>query len=151
MLKNPTLHIAIASAAVLAGAFAFQWAGYLPCHLCYLGRMAHYAAVGIGLAAAFLPATRRPALYLLALVFAANTVFSLWHAGIEWHFWPGPSTCTGGGGLSGGLPDFTKLNVVLCDTPAIRILGLSLAGWNAVISALFSVYALRQGSSSVSQ
>lgn len=140
-----------ASLLVLIGAFAFQQAGYLPCHLCYIGRWAHYAAVPLGLAFSLLPGFRRAGLYVLALIFAANAVFSFWHAGIEWQFWPGPSSCAGGGGLSGGVPDFGNLSVVQCDEAAIRILGLSLAGWNGVISVALAGFALRQGSSSVSQ
>jgi disulfide bond formation protein DsbB len=83
----------------------------------------------------------------------ASAVFGAYHAGVEWKWWPGPDTCTGGSAL-GGLPDLTK-PIVMCDEAAIRIFGLSLAGWNAVISAALTAVALlgtqRQGSSSVSQ
>lgn len=143
--------IASVSILVLAGAFAFQHAGYLPCELCYIGRWAHFAAIPLGLGFSLIPEWRRAGLYLLGAIFIANMAFSFWHAGIEWHWWPGPTACTGGGGLSGGLPDFNNLNVVQCDTPAIRIFGLSLAGWNAVISGALAGLAFRQGSSSVSQ
>ncbi len=143
--------IASASLLILLGAFAFQYAGYLPCDLCYIGRWAHYAAVPLALGASLIPKWRRAGLYGLAVIFAANAVFSAWHAGIEWHFWAGPTSCTGGGGLSGSLPDFGNLRVILCDTPAIRILGLSLAGWNGVLCAGLALFAARQGSSSASQ
>jgi disulfide bond formation protein DsbB len=100
---------------------------------------------------ALVPGLRRAGLFLLAALFLGNMVFSIWHSGIEWQWWTGPSTCTGGGGLSGAVPDFGNLAVVQCDEPAIRILWLSLAGWNAVISAVLAAFAIRQGSSSVSQ
>ncbi len=143
--------ISAMSLAVLLGAFAFQLAGYLPCHLCYIGRWAHYAAVPLGVLFALVPGLRRVGLLVLAVIFFGNMVFSLWHSGIEWQWWAGPSTCTGGGGLSGAVPDFGNLNVVQCDEPALRILWLSLAGWNGVISGVLAAFAIRQGSSSVSQ
>lgn len=101
------------------------------------------------------PGLARAGLALLALVWIGSMVFGIYHSGVEWKWWPGPVTCTAQAGFSGGLPDLSK-PAVLCDTPAIRILGLSLAGWNAVISlglALVAVAGLRrtQGSSSVSQ
>jgi disulfide bond formation protein DsbB len=96
----------------------------------------------------------RYGLLILALIWAGSVIFGVYHSGVEWKWWPGPTTCTGSSGLSTGLPDLTK-PVVMCDTPAVRILGLSLAGWNAVISLGMVVVAFsglrRQGSSSVSQ
>jgi disulfide bond formation protein DsbB len=82
-------------------------------------------------------------------------VFGIYHSGVEWKWWPGPATCTAQAGFTGGLPDLSK-PAVLCDTPAIRIFGLSLAGWNAVISlglalVAFAGWRRAQGSSSVSQ
>jgi disulfide bond formation protein DsbB len=75
----------------------------------------------------------------LILIFAASAAFGVYHAGVEWGFWPGPSSCTGAIGRAASMQDFlhqlNSIKVVRCDAPAIRILGLSLAGWNAVISA----------------
>ena len=147
-------YIALASALILLGAFGFQYAGYAPCELCYVGRWAHYAGIIFGLGLSFVPHARRYGLLMLAIIFLGNMVFSFWHAGIEWQFWPGPTACTGGGGFSGGVPDFGSMNVVQCDEPALRILGLSLAGWNGVISlglAGFAYNRFSHGSNSVSQ
>ena len=59
--------------------------------------------------------------------------------GIEWGFWPGPKECTGPLDHARSTSDFLKqlqnVKVARCDAPALRILGLSLAAWNAVISA----------------
>jgi disulfide bond formation protein DsbB len=88
------------------------------------------------------PKTARLGLYLLAFIWIASMIFGIYHSGVEWKWWAGPSTCTGNGGLTGGLPDLTK-PVVLCDQPAIRILGLSLAGWNAVLSLVMAAIALK--------
>ena len=96
----------------------------------------------------------RAGLAALALLWLGSMVFGVYHSGVEWKWWPGPSTCGAQSGFSGGLPDLSR-PVILCDKAAIRILGLSLAGWNAVISLGLALLALaglrRQGSSSVSQ
>lgn len=163
MLNNLTpqraalLIFAVALATIL-GAWIFEYLGYAPCELCLKQRWAYYIGVPLALAIALLaprnPAAARIGLVLLALLWLGSMVFGIYHAGVEWKFWAGPTTCTALAGFSGGLPDLSK-PAVLCDTPAIRILGLSLAGWNAVISlglALLAAAALRrQGSSSVSQ
>jgi disulfide bond formation protein DsbB len=145
--------ILIVSAATIAGAWAFQYAGYDPCHLCLMERWAYYAAIALSLVALLAKAGAKQVLYLLALIMLGSAIFGIYHSGVEWKWWPGPATCTGGGSLS-GLPDLTK-PVVMCDEAALRILGLSLAGWNAVISFGLAAAALqgarRQGSSSVSQ
>lgn len=142
-----------AALATIIGAWIFEYFGYAPCELCLKQRWAYYAAIPIALIAATM-APPRPLLYLLAVIWLASMVFGIYHSGVEWKFWPGPSTCSANGGLSLGLPDLSK-PVVMCDEAAIRILGLSLAGWNAVISLCLAVLAIRaarsQGSSSVSQ
>lgn len=154
--RTALILLSLAASATIAGAWAFEWAGYLPCPLCLWQRWPYYAAIPIGLAGAALSAERpgfgRFALYTIALTMAGSAVFGVFHAGVEWKWWPGPDTC--GGSLSGILPDLSK-PVVRCDEPAIRIVGLSLAGWNAIVSATLSWFsfasARAHGSSSVSQ
>jgi len=150
--RSLTLILIVASATI-GGAWIFQFAGYDPCHLCLMERWAYYAAMIISAAMLLTRYSASPGLYLLALIMVASSIFGIYHSGVEWKWWPGPTTCTGGAAL-GGLPDLTK-PVVMCDEAALRILGLSLAGWNAVISAGLTVIALlgvrSQGSSSVSQ
>lgn len=143
--------------ATIAGAWAFEWWGYAPCHLCLLERWPYYAAIILLPVAVFASRSssslRRTTLILFALLFASSALFGLYHAGVEWKWWPGPSTCTAGAGQLTGLPDLSK-PVIMCDEAALRIFGLSLAGWNAVISAAVAVLLLRAsryGSSSVSQ
>ncbi len=156
--QRANLLILLIATLTIIGAWIFEYAGFAPCELCLKQRWAYYAAIVIS---AILAVTARASdwmmrygLGLLALLWAGSMVFGIYHSGVEWRWWPGPSTCTGMGDLSVGLPDLTK-PVVMCDTPAIRIFGLSLAGWNAVISlalVILSVAGLRrQGSSSVSQ
>ncbi len=139
--KQTLYVIAAVLFATIAGAWIFQWAGYEPCDLCYKQRWGYYAGIPLALIVANAgPRVLKPGLYLLALILAANAIFGVYHSGVEWKWWEGPTTC-GAGGLSGGLPDLSK-PAVLCDEAALRILGLSLAGWNAVISAALSVLAL---------
>ena len=140
----------------ILGAWVFEYAGYAPCELCLKQRFAYYAAVPLSLLFMLIsqnnPKLMRGGLILLGLIMLGSCIFGIYHAGVEWKFWQGPTTCTGGGDFASGLPDLTK-KAVMCDQPAIRILGLSLAGWNAVVSALTSALALGKayGSSSASQ
>lgn len=157
-IRTAAIVILLAALATIIGAWIFEYAGYAPCELCLLQRWAYYVAIPLALltalAARQMPGMARAGLVLLALLWLGSMVFGAFHAGVEWKWWPGPGTCTGTGALTGGLPDLSK-PVVMCDQAAIRILGLSLAGWNAVISlglALVAIAGLRrQGSSSVSQ
>ena len=154
--QKASLVILAVSTATIAGAWIFQFAGYDPCHLCLLQRWAYYFAVPFSLllsmGAGANPKGAKRGLYLLSVVMLGSAIFGAYHAGVEWTWWPGPETCSGA--ISGGLPDLTK-PVVACNEAAIRIVGISLAGWNAIISAVLAVIALagarHQGSSSVSQ
>ena len=134
------LAIAVSS---IAGAFVFEALGYAPCELCLKERIPYYAAIPVaGLAVLF--AARGPrrlvraALFTLAAIFAASAIFGAYHAGVEWGFWPGPLECSGPLDHARSVEDFLRqlqsVKVARCDAPALRILGLSLAGWNAVIS-----------------
>ena len=134
----------VALAAIL-GALAFEHiGGYAPCPLCLQQRYAYYAAIPMLLVGLLLINHTRPApaailFAAVAVLFLVNAVFAGYHAGAEWKFWPGPDTCAaspdglagGGGGL---LKDLQTTHVVRCDEAALRILGLSLAGWNVLIS-----------------
>jgi disulfide bond formation protein DsbB len=153
--------IVFAASAALAGAWIFEAFGYLPCELCLKQRQPYY--VGVPLALIVTAITQRGTRGLvtagfaaLALVFAFSAGFGVYHAGVEWGFWQGPTACTGsslpaaGGNLLEQLKDF---KVVRCDEVAIRILGLSLAGWNALVSLSIAALAARAayGSSTESQ
>lgn len=144
------LAVLIVASATIAGAWAFQFAGYLPCELCLKQRWAYYAGIPFAALVA-LAAWRGPrgtataGLWILALLFLASAVFGAYHAGVEWGFWPGPTDCTGSLQTAGSMQDFMNqlqtTQVVRCDAVAIRILGLSLAGWNAVISLAMAIVA----------
>lgn len=156
--RRAILLILAVATATIVGAWIFEYFGYAPCELCLKQRWVYYAAIPIAavlaVAAPSSPGLARLGLGVLAVIWLASMIFGIYHSGVEWSWWAGPTTCTGTGQLSGGLPDLSA-PVVMCDKPAIRIFGLSLAGWNAVISLGLAVVAwtgLRsQGSSSVSQ
>jgi disulfide bond formation protein DsbB len=144
------LAIALVAFATIAGAWIFEAFGYLPCELCLKQRWAYYAGVPLAglttLVAMYSTTLARPLLWLLSLLFFGSMAFGVYHAGVEWGFWPGPTACSGAATSVGSMDDFMKqlqtTQVVQCDKVAIRILGLSLAGWNAVISAAMSALAM---------
>jgi disulfide bond formation protein DsbB len=74
-----------------------------------------------------------PVAFCTALLVAISGVIALYHAGVEWHWWPGPSRCTGSAFKLSGTLDLNA-PVVMCDHAAWRLFGLSLAGYNAIIS-----------------
>ncbi len=148
MRANSPLLLALAILAIaamsIAGAFLFEALGFAPCELCLKERIPYYAAIPLAGLAAFFAARGRTKLLRaafagLALVFAASAAFGAYHAGVEWGFWPGPSECSGvlerAPSVEQFLSQLQSAKVVRCDAPALRIFGLSLAGWNAVISA----------------
>lgn len=132
------------SALLLIAALGFQAAGYAPCELCILQRWPHVAAVAI---AALLWLTGRVrALAVLGMVAAGAAMgLALYHTGVEIGWWPGPTHCSGGiGGLSqlstqDLLTQLQSAPVVRCDEVAWSLFGISMAGWNAVFSAVLAV------------
>ncbi len=159
--------LAAAAAAMLAGAWFFELViGLAPCPLCLDQRIPYYIALPLGLAVGVLAlkASRlrlaRGGLGLIALVLAVGAGLGAYHAGIEWGWWPGPASCAGSGPSAPVSDILTALKhgrVVRCDEAPWRFLGLSLAGYNALIAgglALVAIAAARlpaYGSSSVSQ
>jgi disulfide bond formation protein DsbB len=128
----------LAAAAALAVAYASQhWGGLLPCPLCVWQRYPYWAAVAVGLGALALPRLAAPALALLALLFLGNAALAALHAGVEWGFWPSPvPECVVDGGGAATVDDLLRslrpVPAVPCDQAAIEVLGLSMAGWNAL-------------------
>ena len=144
------LTIALTAFATIAGAWIFEAFGYLPCELCLKQRIAYYVGVPLAALTTWLAlkniSAARALLYVSALLWFGSAIFGVYHAGVEWGFWPGPTACTGSGTAAGDMDVFMKqlqtVQVVQCDKVAIRIFGLSLAGWNAIISAGLSALAI---------
>jgi disulfide bond formation protein DsbB len=138
--------------ATLAGAWYFQLVvGLPPCPLCLEERIAYHVIIPLSLLMAIAAACRAPATLLMVgfiVIFVAavcNVVLGSYHAGVEWHLWAGPADCTGplsslttGGSL---LSQLQSVHVVQCDVAAWRFLGISLAGYNVLISLLLAAIA----------
>jgi disulfide bond formation protein DsbB len=145
----------VLAGATILGALGFEHiGGYLPCPLCLQQRYAYYAGIPLLFLALVLLSAgwRRPAalvFFVVSLAFLANAGLGAYHAGAEWHFWPGPDTCAGAqelttsaGGLLEALP---TTNVIRCDEAAVRFAGISLAGWNVIVSLLAAALSLSAG------
>jgi len=148
--RNLTILAAAAgSAALLLGALGFQYLGGLaPCHLCYLQRWPHLAAVLIGLAALKVRGRTLPFLGMLAALATAGV--GLYHTAVERHWVAGPDSCTSGdvGAVSAAelLRRLEGAALVQCDQVAWSWLGLSMASWNAIASLVLAgvwLHALR--------
>lgn len=142
--RNAAILVALGAVATLGIAFYFQYAlGYAPCQLCLWQRWAYYIGIPLALIAAFTDCRRL--LLFVALIFTANAAFGLYHAGVEWQFWAGPSSCGAGADAtaSGNLIDTLQhTRIVPCDRASWRFLALSFAGWGMAICAALAGVAL---------
>jgi len=148
-LAPAPLLLAFCSAALLAGAYGFQYIGGLPpCTLCYWQRIPYAGTVALGLVAAFFSGKPHHLIMLLmAALFFANSALAAYHAGVEWKLLPGPTACSGTSGPSENLEDLKRrlagTHIVRCDEAPWVFLGLSLAGWNAIAAFGLGVLAIR--------
>tara|TARA_R110000868_G_scaffold42158_20_gene143078 strand:+ start:822 stop:1337 length:516 start_codon:yes stop_codon:yes gene_type:complete len=141
--------ILAASIATLGGAYFFEYVlGYMPCHLCLQERIPYFVVIVASLYAGVLTRdgnwTTVPTILmsLCALAFAIGAGLSAYHAGVEYKWWPGPTSCTGGflaNSLEALTAELTKgKHLPQCDAAAWTLFGISLAGYNMLISlALF--------------
>jgi len=165
-IATAAIAIAVIGSATILGAWFFQYVlGYKPCPLCLEQRYVYY--FGIPLAVLVLlgegvGSSRKVLVFALAVIAAGmlwNTGLSTYHAGIEWKWWAGPTDCSGTlDHLTAPGSILDSIKVVRCDEAAWRFLGLSLAGYDALISLALAAVAAwgafagwRYGSSSVSQ
>ena len=148
----PALALA-ASLAMLAAAHAFERFAFLaPCPLCLRQREVYWAVVAMTVTALILWQFRQNRRFMMAfdvmlgLVFLTGAIVAGFHAGVEWKFWPAPEGCTGES-IDINAIDFSKLDerqaVVSCSEAPWSLLGLSMAGWNAIISLGLSLVSFR--------
>ena len=148
------LAIFVGSAATILGAWYFQYVlRYPPCELCLQERLPYHVVIPLSLLLAIAAFVRAPRALIvvgfLAIIAAmlVSAALGAYHAGVEWRWWPGPTDC------SGPMTNFTtngpllnqlqSIHVVRCDEAAWQFLGLSLAGYNVLISlALAAIAAL---------
>lgn len=148
------------AAALLFTVHALEsWGGYPPCELCLREREVVWTVLAAGLTglapavaaprARWTRAWARVAVVAVAVAFAVGAVLAGYHAGVEQRWWPGPMACTGGhaGPVSAAdvravLTGARTVHMVRCDEAAFRIAGLSLAEWNAGLSAALALGSL---------
>ncbi len=140
------------SAATLLGAWYFQYVLKLaPCPLCLEERLPYHIVIPLSLLMVIAAIVRAPRA-LLTVGFVAimaamlgSAALGAYHAGVEWRWWPGPTECSGpitDRTAKGPLLDqLRSVHVVRCDEAAWRLLGLSLAGYNVLISLALAAIA----------
>lgn len=137
------LFAVLASVAALAVAYVSQYGFDMhPCTMCYWQRIPYAGVIVLGVLAFVLrhkkSAFPKFLLWLSVLALFVGAGIAAFHAGVEWRWWEGPSTCSGG--LDGALSleelraQIMGAPTVSCQDAAIRVLGLSMAGWNAIYS-----------------
>jgi disulfide bond formation protein DsbB len=120
-------------AGLLGGALGSQYVGGLaPCEMCYWQRWPHAAAILLAGGAFVLSARARLLTALAALAIAISGAIGVFHAGVELGWWEGLTRCTAGGALT--LDELMGVPLVRCDQVQWSLMGISMAGWNAIIS-----------------
>jgi disulfide bond formation protein DsbB len=154
--KDPPLTaaaaIALLGALALASVYYVQYVMLIaPCPLCLEQRIAYYVCVPLA-AYLWLGAANRASRKALMLGFVViagvmlwNTALSTYHAGVEYKFWPGPTDCTGPidkfGSVNNMLDQLQRISLVRCDQVSWSLLGISLAGYDAMLSLVLTAVA----------
>lgn len=150
------LFAGVLSFGLLSGAWIFQYGfGYAPCIMCFWQRYAHMAVIGIAVAvilarAAFgtgeaLPKWLGPALLIVALLGSAG--LGGFHVGVEFGWWEGPKACAAANISDLGVIDpndplaflSEPLGPIACSDVVWSFLGLSMAGWNMLVSLVGAI------------
>jgi disulfide bond formation protein DsbB len=145
---------AAGSLLIVSGAMFFQYVMLIaPCPLCLEQRKFHYAVIVLALATGVCALKRAPrplvvgGLAVVALILLAGAGVAIYHSGVEWKLWAGPQDCSGPistfGNAGSLLQQMQATSVVRCDEAGFRFLGLSLAGYNALISLGLVAIAVR--------
>jgi disulfide bond formation protein DsbB len=146
------LYVGLAMALVVVTALGFEHiGGYIPCKLCLEQRTPYYLGTPVMVLAAlssnnkWAPCFTRGLLAIGGLLMAYGLATAIFHAGVEWSWWAGPTDCVAAAtnvttNANDLLGDINALTPPSCDKAAIRILGISMAGWN-VPASLFLMLA----------
>ncbi len=152
-LRSLLFILAAISALMLASAHGFErFGGMTPCLLCLKQREAWWAVLGFSLLGAacghiWAPA-KRIAVGVCVLALAAGAALAGYHAGAEWQWWPGPAACAAGGAITITDLDLnTALSVAAkrpsCTDVPWSLFGISMAGWNAILSFAVMVASIK--------
>lgn len=145
-LPSGTIIVALLlSMSAILGALWLEFVeGYLPCELCYKGRTSHYVGIPILLLVATLSVRSVKKVFLgvviglSVMIYSYGLAISAYHAGAEWKFWEGPTSC-GAVNLAAStsvqnlLDNINNTKMVSCTEPALQFFGMSLAGFNTLI------------------
>lgn len=151
----PAALLTLGMAVVILSALGFEHiGGYIPCALCLLQRWPYY--IGIPIAALAVvssglnlpPALTRLLLGLAVIAMLISAGLGVYHAGVEWRFWEGPATCSTSvdaiaKDTTSLLDDLSTQHGPSCTDATLRVLGLSFAGWNVIVSLILSAIGLR--------
>lgn len=151
----PALLLAGGMTVTVGSALGFEHiGGYIPCALCLLQRQPYYYGIPVAILAALNAALGGPAwitralLGLVGIMMMVGAGMGVYHSGVEWHFWEGPATCaTSASGVTQDagnlLDDLNAIKGPSCTDAALRVLGLSFAGWNVIASLVLAAFAIR--------
>jgi disulfide bond formation protein DsbB len=136
--RRPVWLALLASTGMLGGALLFQYVGGLhPCEMCLWQRIPHGVIIALALLALRKPASERPILSLIIFGFLISSALGLLHMGVEQHWWQIETTCTASG--TGDLSRILLAPVTRCDDIAWSLLGISMAGYNMLLSLLMAM------------
>ena len=143
--NNPIMVAGAISSALLIGALLFEHVGGLaPCKLCLTQRVPHYGMIALALISLMTPSQQRTWRPVGALLAATTAGVGLQHVGVEQGWWQGPQGCSSSIDGSASLSDLTAsllaTPVVRCDEIAWSLFGISMAGWNMLISTALAIY-----------
>ena len=137
--------IIIVSLIVLISVHIIEIIGFPACDLCLKQRWGWYLALIIA-SIPFIVAINfnKILLSIISIVLFCNAIFAGWHAGIEWDLWSGLTTCNSNATFDSNnfLETLKESSVPVCDDASIRIFGISLAGYNFIVSLLASIFVL---------
>jgi disulfide bond formation protein DsbB len=154
--KSVAILIAVFSLAALSGAYGSQYFGGLtPCPLCLYQRPPHWIAAGLAALALVLPGRNVRTVCLLAAAasLATGTGIAVFHVGVEQHWWGGLAGCSGPASQAEELEALTRAiegtDLGRCDQIPWSLFGLSMAAYNAALSAVLALIALIGGAASI--
>lgn len=148
-LAKARLLALLVPSALLAGAYGSEiWGGLHPCEMCYWQRWPHFAAIGFALVSSLMtkaPDKGRSFVWLAALAIMVSGAIGVYHAGVEAGIFEGLTQCTAtsvSGSAADVLAEIMAAPITRCDEIQFSFLGISMAGWNAILSLGFGLIIL---------
>ena len=148
MVKGPGARLAQAlaiglPAVLLGGAYISQYGfGLYPCEMCWWQRYPHFAAIGIA-GLSYVASPSRLWIALAAIAILASGLIGGFHAGVEYGWWEGITGCASALDPNADPMDaIMNAPLVRCDVAPWDLFGISLAGWNFLISTFGGIAVL---------